>query len=158
MNIRFDLWQICLNFIPFHQNEKRMSQKDLPPAQERTHIKTPLAPAAIGPYSQGVMVGNILFVSGQIAIDPKTGSMVEGNIETESERVLDNIGAVLRSAGFGYEHVVRCIVYLTDINDYAQVNEVYARYFSTSPPARDAVQVAALPRGARVEISCVAAR
>ncbi len=127
-------------------------------AAERTHIKTPLAPAAIGPYSQGVLVGNILFVSGQIAIDPRTGSMVNESIEMESERVLENIGAVLRSAGFGFEQVVRCVVYLTDINDYAQVNEVYARYFSESPPARDAMQIVALPRSARVEISCVAAR
>jgi len=122
----------------------------------RTRIKTPLAPAAIGPYSQGILVGNTLYCSGQIAIDLETGSMVTSGIEAETERVLDNLGAVLRAARMDYKNVVRCTVYLTDINDYAQVNEVYARYFSEAPPAREAVEVSALPRGARVEISCVA--
>lgn len=124
----------------------------------RTRIKTPLAPAAIGPYSQGILVGNTLYCSGQLAIDPESGSMVTGSIEAETERVLDNLGAVLKSARMGYENVVRCTVYLADINDYATVNEVYARYFSEAPPAREAVEVSALPRGARVEISCVAVR
>ena len=123
-----------------------------------TVVKTPLAPAAIGPYSQGILVGHTLYCSGQIAIDPKTGSMITGSIADETERVLENLGAVLRAVGMDYENVVRCTVYLTDINDYAQVNEIYARYFNEAPPAREAVQVAALPRGARVEISCVAVR
>lgn len=122
----------------------------------RSRIKTPLAPAAIGPYSQGILAGNTLYCSGQIAIDPETGSMVSSGIEAETERVLENLGAVLRAARMGYENVVRCTVYLADINDYAQVNEIYARYFSEAPPAREAVEVSALPRGARVEISCVA--
>ncbi|MEX0746389.1 MAG: RidA family protein [Rhodothermales bacterium] len=124
----------------------------------RSRIKTPLAPAAIGPYSQGILVGDTLYCSGQIAIDPETGSLVTGSAESETERVLDNLGAVLRAARMDFENVVRCTVYLVDINDYAQVNEVYARYFSEAPPAREAVQVAALPRGARVEIACVAVR
>lgn len=124
----------------------------------RSRIKTPLAPAAIGPYSQGILVGNTLYCSGQLAIDPETGSMVSSGIEAETERVLDNLGAVLRAARMDFKNVVRCSVFLTDINDYAQVNEVYARYFSEAPPAREAVQVTALPRGARVEISCVAVR
>ncbi|GIV59491.1 RidA family protein [Rhodocaloribacter litoris] len=124
----------------------------------RSRIKTPLAPAAIGPYSQAVLIGNTLYCSGQIAIDPKTGHLIDEGIEAETERVLENLGAVLKAAGMDYRHVVRCTVYLTDINDYAQVNEIYARYFSEAPPAREAVQVAALPRGARVEISCVAVR
>ncbi len=124
----------------------------------RSTVTTPLAPAAIGPYSQGILVGNTLYCSGQIAIDPETGSMISGTIEEETERVLDNLGAVLRAASMDFEHVVRCTVFLTDVNDYAQVNEVYARYFNEAPPARQAVQVAALPRNARVEISCIAVR
>lgn len=126
--------------------------------ETRSRIKTPLAPAAIGPYSQGILVGNTLYCSGQIAIDPESGSMVTSGIEAETERVLDNLGAVLKAARMGFQNVVRCTVFLADINDYAQVNEIYARYFSEAPPAREAVQVAALPRGARVEISCVAVR
>jgi len=124
----------------------------------RTRVKTPLAPAAIGPYSQAVMVGDTLYCSGQIAIDPKTGHLKAQGIEAETEQVLENLGSVLRAAGMEYRNVVRCTVFLADINDYAQVNEIYARYFSDEPPAREAVQVAALPRGARVEISCVAVR
>lgn len=127
-----------------------------PDSVPRIRVKTPLAPAAIGPYSQAVQVGETLYVSGQIAIDPKTGHMISSGIETETEQVLENLGNVLRAAGLDYRNVVRCTVYLADINDYAQVNEIYARYFSDDPPAREAVQVAALPRGARVEISCIA--
>ena len=126
--------------------------------ESRSRIKTPLAPAAIGPYSQAILVGNTLYCSGQIAIDPETGSLVSSGIEAETERVLENLGAVLRAARMDFQNVVRCTVFLADINDYAQVNEIYARYFSEAPPAREAVQVAALPRGARVEISCVAVR
>ncbi|MDX1547079.1 MAG: RidA family protein [Rhodothermales bacterium] len=128
------------------------------PTVPRTTVKTPLAPAAIGPYSQGILAGDTLYCSGQIAIDPRTGSMITRSVEAETERVLENLGAVLHCVGMDYENVVRCTVYLTDINDYAQVNEVYSRYFNEEPPARVAVQVAALPRGARVEISCVAVR
>lgn len=124
----------------------------------RTTVKTPLAPAAIGPYSQGILVNGTLYVSGQIAIDPETGSMISGSVEEETERVLDNVGAVLQAASMNFENVVRCEVFLTDVNDYAQVNEVYTRYFNERPPARQAVQVAALPRNARVEISCIAVR
>jgi 2-iminobutanoate/2-iminopropanoate deaminase len=124
----------------------------------RSRVKTPLAPAAIGPYSQAILVGDTLYCSGQIPLHPDTGSLVGGGIDAETERVLENLGAVLRAAGMDFQNVVHCTVYLSDINDYAQVNEVYARYFSEAPPAREAVQVAALPRGARVEISCVAVR
>src|SRR5690606_5878422 len=121
-------------------------------------IKSPKAPAAIGPYSQGVLVGNILYCSGQIALDPESGRLIEGDIEDEATRVLDNLGAVLQAAGRAHQHVGRCTVHLTSLADDAPVNEVYARYFSEAPPAREAIQVAALPRGARVEISCVAVR
>lgn len=135
-----------------------MSSNQSAETVSRSRIKTPLAPAAIGPYSQGILAGDTLYCSGQIAIDPESGSMVTTGIEPETERVLENLGAVLKAARMGFENVVRCTVYLADINDYAQVNEIYARYFSEAPPAREAVQVAALPRGARVEISCVAVR
>ncbi len=127
-------------------------------ANPRSRIRTELAPAAIGPYTQAVLVGETMYCSGQIGLDPETGHLLTAGIEAETERALDNLGAVLRAAGMDYEHVVRCTVYLTDMNDYAQMNEVYARYFSEWPPAREAVQVSGLPRGARVEISCVAVR
>lgn len=128
------------------------------PPSRRESVRTPHAPAAIGPYSQAVLVGDVLYCSGQIPLDPATGQLVEGEIEEEAARALENLGAVLRAAGMDYRHVVRCTVYLTSLGDYAPVNEVYARYFSETPPAREALQVAALPRGARVEISCVAVR
>ena len=124
----------------------------------RTTVTTPRAPAAIGPYSQGILVDGTLWCSGQLALDPDEGSLVTGDIEKETEQALDNLGAVLEAASMSYENVVRCTVHLTDVNDYARVNEVYARYFNEAKPARQAVQVAALPRGARVEISCVAVR
>ena len=135
-----------------------MARKVHADSVSHTVVKTPLAPAAIGPYSQGILVGHTLYCSGQIAIDPKTGSMITGTIADETERVLENVGAVLQAVGMNFENVVRCTVYLADINDYAQVNEIYAEYFNETPPAREAVQVAALPRGARVEIACVAVR
>ncbi len=135
-----------------------MSSHPSPVSASRSRIKTPLAPAAIGPYSQAILVGDTLYCSGQIAIDPESGSVVTGSVEAETERVLENLGAVLKAARMGYEQVVRCTVYLADINDYATVNEIYARYFSEAPPAREAIEVSALPRGARVEISCVAVR
>jgi len=124
----------------------------------RSAIRSSRAPAAIGPYSQAVLVGDSLFCSGQIAIDPETAHLVNESLEAEAERVLENLGAVLRAASMDFESVVHCTVYLTDINDYGVVNEVYARYFSEEPPARETVQVAALPRGARIEISCTAIR
>lgn len=133
-----------------------MAKKSM--STKRSRVKTPLAPAAIGPYSQAVLAGDTLYCSGQLAIDPKTGHLITQGIEAETERVLENLGAVLRAAGMDYANVVSCTVYLADINDYAQVNEIYARYFNEEAPAREALQVAALPRGARVEISCVAVR
>ena len=124
----------------------------------RSTVTTPLAPAAIGPYSQGILVDDRLFVSGQIAIDPDTGSMIDGSIEAETQRVLENIEAILNAASMDFENVVRCEVFMTDVNNYGQVNEVYARYFNEQPPARQAVEVSALPRNANVEISCIAVR
>jgi 2-iminobutanoate/2-iminopropanoate deaminase len=124
----------------------------------RSTVTTPLAPAAIGPYSQGILVGDRLYVSGQIALDPETGSLVDGDVATETERVLENVGAILKAASMSFENVVRCEVYMADMDDYAQINEVYGRYFNEQPPARQALEVAELPRGARVEISCIAVR
>ena len=123
-----------------------------------TTVETPRAPAAIGPYSQAILSGDTLYCSGQIAIDPDTGRMVTGSIEEEARQVLENLGAVLQGASMTFKDVVRCTVFLTDVNDYAQVNDVYGRYFNEAPPARQAVQVAALPREARVEVSCIAVR
>ena len=128
------------------------------PPSHREYVRTPKAPAAIGPYSQAVLVGDTLYCSGQIALDPTTGQLIQGDIEEEAARVLDNVGAVLHAAGMDFQHVVQCSVYLTSLDDYAPVNEVYARYFSEATPAREALQVAALPRGARVEIACLAVR
>lgn len=124
----------------------------------RNPISTSQAPAAIGPYSQAVQAGETLYCSGQIAIDPETGTMTNGDVETETRQVLENLGAILSEAGLDYRDVVRCTVYLADIDEYGQMNEVYSQYFSESPPSREAVEVSNLPRGARVEISCIAVR
>lgn len=135
-----------------------MSAQSSSTSTSRSTVTTPLAPAAIGPYSQGILTDGTLYVSGQIAIDPETGSMIDGSIEEETERVLDNLGAILNAASMTFEDVVRCEVFMTDVNDYAEINEVYAHYFNEKPPARQAVEVASLPRNARVEISCIAVR
>lgn len=119
-------------------------------------IKTSTAPQAIGPYSQAVRVSKFLFLSGQIPLDPATGEMVSGTIQEETTRVMENIKAVLAAAGVGMEAVVKTTIFLTDLGDFATVNETYGKYFISDPPARSTVQVAALPKGARVEIECVA--
>jgi len=126
--------------------------------QER--VQTDAAPAAIGPYSQAVKVspvGRLLFVSGQIALCPKTGEMVGKSAGEEAEQALQNLKAVVEAGGFSLAQVVKATVYLEDMGDFAEVNEVYARYFVTSLPARAAVEVAALPKGARVEIDAICA-
>jgi 2-iminobutanoate/2-iminopropanoate deaminase len=125
---------------------------------KRNIISTKSAPSAIGPYSQAVSVGDLVFVSGQIPLDPATGAMVEGGIEAQTGRVMANLGAVLEAAGLGFENVVKATVYLADLADFSAVNEVYGRSFRNDPPARATVQVAALPKGARIEIDAVAAR
>lgn len=114
------------------------------------------APAAIGPYAQAVVAGGFVFVSGQIPLDPSTGQLVPGGAAAQAERVLASLGAVLEAAGSGLGRVVKTTVYLTDLADFAAVNEVYARFFPAEPPARATVQVAALPRGAALEIEAVA--
>ncbi len=114
------------------------------------------APAAIGPYSQAMRAGDFVFLSGQIPLDPSTGALITGDIAKETEQVLKNLGAVLEAAGATYANVARTTIYLVDMADFTTVNEVYGKLFSHKPPARATVQVAALPRGARVEIDAVA--
>jgi len=121
------------------------------------YVSTPQAPRPIGPYSQGVISGGFLFCSGQIALDPETGELVDGDVATQTERVLQNLVAVLKEAKMGPENVVKTTVYLTDMADFPAMNEVYGRYLGTRPPARSTVAVAGLPRGVRVEIDVVAA-
>lgn len=119
-------------------------------------ISSPAAPQAIGPYSPAVRAGQFLFISGQIAIDPPTGELVRGDIASETRRVLDNIGALLSAADLSFNDVVRATVFLADMNDFAGMNAVYADYFASPAPARATVQVARLPRDARVEIDVIA--
>jgi len=121
-------------------------------------IQTEGAPKAIDPYSQAVQVekGKMTFLSGQIPLDPKTGEIVQGDAIVQTQRVMENLKAVLNAAGLDFSHVVRCGLFLTDLNDFAKINEVYGRYFQGPPPARATVQIAALPRGARVEIEAIA--
>ncbi len=120
-------------------------------------ISTDAAPAAIGPYSQAIFVDGWVFCSGQIPLDPATGALVEGDITAETQRVMANLDAVLQAAGATFSDVVRTTIYLTDLANFAEVNKIYGGYFASGPaPARATVQVAALPRGARVEIDAVA--
>lgn len=123
----------------------------------KKQIATTSAPQAVGPYSQAVAAGGLLFVSGQIPLDPETGKIVEGDIQAQAGRIFKNIGAILHEAGLDFSNVVNATVFLTDIEDFAAVNAVYAEYFKEGfLPARSAVQVCALPKQAKLEISCVA--
>ena len=122
----------------------------------RRTIATPDAPAAIGPYSQAIAVGEWVFLSGQIPLEPNTGSLVVGDIKAATTRVMENLGAVLAAADLTFDHVVKTTIYLIDLNDFAAVNAVYAQYFQNNPPARATVQVAALPRGVPLEIEAIA--
>jgi 2-iminobutanoate/2-iminopropanoate deaminase len=123
----------------------------------RKIIATTSAPAAIGPYSQAIQFGDLLITSGQIPIDPATGNLVPGGIAEQTTRVLLNLEAVLGAAGLSLAHVVKTTVFLKNMSDFAAMNEVYAKSFRTEPPARSTVEVAALPKGALVEIECIAA-
>ena len=122
----------------------------------RQAIAAPGAPRAIGPYSPVIRAGNLLFLSGQIPIDPASGALVNGGIAAQTEQVMRNIGALLEAAGAGFEHLVRTTVFLLDMNEFAAMNECYARFVVDPPPARSTVQVARLPRDARVEIDAIA--
>jgi 2-iminobutanoate/2-iminopropanoate deaminase len=119
-------------------------------------VSSPDAPKAIGPYSQAVRAGQLLFVSGQVPLDPRTGQLVNGDIAAQTRRVFDNLGAVLKAGGRSFADVVRTTVFLADMNDFAAMNEVYGQYFSEPYPARATVQVARLPKDARVEIDVIA--
>ncbi len=119
-------------------------------------IQTEGAPKAIGPYSQAIQAGNFLFLSGQIPLDPKSGELVKGDIRKQTQQVLENIKGVLESQGLGMENVVKATLFLKDIGNFSQVNEVYAKYFPSSPPARSTVEVAKLPRDADIEIEAIA--
>ena len=118
-------------------------------------IRTDGAPTAVGPYSQAIRVGDMVYTAGQIALDPATGQMVEGDIAAQTERVLLNLQAVLEAAGSSLKQVVKTTVFLQDMADFGAMNEVYGRFFGKKPPARSTVQVAALPLGAKVEIEAV---
>ena len=119
-------------------------------------ITTKSAPGAIGPYSQAIKAGGFVFLSGQIPLDPSTGQMVEGDAKAQTEQVMKNLLAVLEAAGCSFDDVVRSTIFLTNLGDFQAVNEVYGKNFTTAPPARATVQVAALPRGAKVEIDMIA--
>ncbi|MDP8228224.1 MAG: RidA family protein [Candidatus Electryoneaceae bacterium] len=138
---------------------------DIVPPQKKI-VSTEKAPQAIGAYSQGIVFDSrlltttktrILFTSGQLGMDPQTGEFVEGGVAAETERALENLKAVVEAGGSSMENVLKVTILLADINDFAVVNEIYARYFPTAPPARSAFQVSALPKGARIEIECIAA-
>ncbi len=122
----------------------------------RQIVNTDEAPRPVGPYNQAVIVGKLVFTSGQIGIDPKTGELVSGGIAEETEQVIKNLAAVLKAAGTSLDRVLKTLIFITDINQFGVVNQVYARYFSEPYPARSTVQVAGLPKGARVEIEAVA--
>lgn len=122
----------------------------------KTIINSKNAPAPIGPYSQAVMVGNTLFASGQIAINPVSGEIELSSIEAETEQVMQNIKAVLDEANMNFENIVKCSIFLSSMDNFAKVNEVYAKYFPTNPPARETVEVSCLPKNVNVEISFIA--
>ena len=124
----------------------------------KTVISTAEAPAAIGPYAQGIAAGPLVFCSGQIPLDPSTGQLVAGNIGIRTERVLKNLAAVLGAHGIGLDQVVKTVVFLTDLTDFDEMNSVYAKFFPHQPPARSTIQVAALPKGANIEIEAVAVK
>lgn len=119
-------------------------------------ISTEKGPKAIGPYSQAIKAGGFVFTAGQVAFDPATGQLVEGDVARQTARVLDNLKAIIEAAGSSLDHAVKTTVYLKDMNDFAAMNEVYARYFPKNPPARSTVEAARLPRDVRVEIDLIA--
>jgi 2-iminobutanoate/2-iminopropanoate deaminase len=122
----------------------------------RQAVSTPAAPAAIGPYSQAIRAGSLVFVSGQIPLDPETGKMIEGDVTLQTHRVFRSLAAILEAAGSSLDRVVRATVYLADMNDFAAMNDVYGTYFSSPAPARSTVQAARLPKDARIEIDVIA--
>ncbi len=125
---------------------------------EKKVIRTEKAPAPIGPYNQAIQYGDMLYVSGQIAIDPETGNLVQGNIQEETHMVMKNLKAVLNEAGMDFSNIIKSSIFIMDMGQFAQINEAYAEYFGENPPARETVQVAGLPKGVNVEISVIAGK
>ncbi len=123
---------------------------------DKKALHTDKAPRALGPYSQAIQAGNLVFLAGQVALDPATGELVEGDIAAQTRRAMDNLMAVLEKGGLGPENVVKATVYLIDMDDFAAMNEVYGTYFKGTPPARAAIQVVRLPKDAKVEIDMIA--
>ena len=119
-------------------------------------ITSSQAPAPIGPYSQAVVANGVLYASGQIALDPATGQLVQSDIETETHRVMKNLQAVLQEAGLDFAHVVKCTIFVKDLENFSRINGVYGQYFTQNPPARETVEVSRLPKDVNVEISCIA--
>ncbi len=124
----------------------------------RKIIYTDDAPEPIGPYSQAVYINGMLFVSGQIPLDPFSGALIKNGIEEETVQVMENLKAILQAAEMDFSNVVKCSIFLSDMHDFPKVNEVYGRYFKTNPPARETVEVSVLPKNANIEISCIAVR
>jgi 2-iminobutanoate/2-iminopropanoate deaminase len=124
----------------------------------KTVISTVEAPTAVGPYSQAIAAGGLVFCSGQIPLEPSSGVLIEGDISSQTKRVLENLAAVLRAHGLTMEHVVKTTVFMTDLANFGEMNTVYARWFPNEPPARSTIQVAALPKGANVEIEAIACK
>ena len=125
---------------------------------EKKIIRTDHAPAPIGPYNQAVQFGNLLFVSGQIALDPQTGNLLVNDIQTETTQVMNNLKAILNEAGMDFSNVIKTTIFLMDMGQFGQVNEIYGSYFTENPPARETVQVAGLPKAVNVEISVIAGK
>jgi 2-iminobutanoate/2-iminopropanoate deaminase len=123
----------------------------------KTVVYSDNAPEPIGPYSQAIMVANLLFVSGQIAIEKASGKLITGDIASETAQVMVNVEEILKSAGLNFRNIVKTTIFLKDMNDFPKVNEVYGKYFSEAPPARETVEVSRLPKDVNVEISCIAA-
>ena len=136
------------------QSETATASQDAGPRREAVSAQD--APAAIGPYSPAIKAGNLLFISGQVSIDPASGTMIDGDISAQTEQVMRNLAALLKAAGAGFEHVARTTVFLADMNDFPAMNAVYGKYVVDPPPARATVQVARLPKDARVEIDLIA--
>jgi 2-iminobutanoate/2-iminopropanoate deaminase len=114
------------------------------------------APAPIGPYSQAILANGVLYVSGQIALDPATGELVQTDIEAETHQVMKNLLGILQAAGLGFEQVVKCTIFVKDLNNFTRINSIYGSYFTQNPPARETVEVSRLPKDVNVEISCIA--
>lgn len=125
---------------------------------QRSIVYSDRAPEPIGPYSQAVQTGNMLFVSGQIAIDKSSGNLITGDIEKETEQVMNNLKEILKAGGMEFMHVVKCTIFLKDMNNFPKVNAIYGKFFQDNPPARETVEVSRLPKDVNVEISCIAAK